>query len=223
MNQIKKSSHQSIPHQSASLEKRHKSEPIEVSCCGLKIQTNTGVYATSLDSELMIETVKISTSENFLEIGCGTGIVSIMVAERAHSGVGVDINELAVENSKYNAQRHDVTNVEFFISDLFENVQGKFDVIICNPPYTRHSISDNIDRMYWDPEDEMKKRFFKEAGHYLKENGRIYFGWANFGDIDVDLPFKLAEKNGYSLVGSRARSVIKYDCDFFVLEFKKDK
>lgn len=220
---IKKGTHQSIPRQSASLDKRHNSEPIEVSCCGLQIRANTGVYATSVDSELMFEAVKISSSEDFLEVGCGTGVVSIGLAKIARSGVAVDINSLAIENSQLNAKRYNVKNVQFFVSNVFENVEDKFDVIVCNPPYTKHDVSDNIDRMYWDPNDEMKRTFFKEAGNYLKENGRIYFGWGNFADIDVDLPFKLAQENGYVLVNMFEKPFIKNVCDVFVLEFKRSK
>jgi tRNA1(Val) A37 N6-methylase TrmN6 len=76
---------------------------------------------------------------------------------------------------------------------------GKIDVVICNPPYTSHNVSDDIDRMYWDPNDEMKKKFFNEVRNYLKDNGRIYFGWANFADIAVELPLRLAQENNLTL------------------------
>lgn len=220
MTKIKASNFQSIPRQSVRLDERHKQEPIDVECCGMQIRANTGVYATSGDSELMVETVKISPTETFLEIGCGTGVISIALSKRASSGIGVDINDLAVENSKFNAERHKVQNVQFYKSNVFENVSGKFDVIVCNPPYTNHDVSDNIDRMYWDPNDEMKRAFFKEVGNYLEENGRIYFGWADFGDIDVDLPLKLAEENDLTLIKTTEKPHGN-KFTFLVFEFKK--
>jgi release factor glutamine methyltransferase len=167
----------------------------------------------------MIETVNMSSTETFLEVGCGTGVVSVSLSKRAKSGIGVDINDLAIENSKFNAQRHNVKNVQFFKSNVFENISGKFDVIICNPPYTKHDIFDNIDRMYWDPDDEMKRKFFKDVNNYLKKNGRIYFGWANFGDIDVDLPLKLAKENGCVLEKITEKNHAN-KFSFLVLEFK---
>lgn len=209
----------SVPRQSARLEERKTGKPYEVECCGMKIIVNPGVYQTSGDSDLMAESVEIGKNESFLEIGCGTGVVSIAVAKRAADGVGVDINDKAIENSKQNAEAQGVKNVEFFKSDVFENVSGKFDVIICNPPYTKHEVKDNIDRMFWDPEDEMKRKFFKEVGAYLKSNGKIYFGWADFADIDIDLPFKLAETNGYKLVNTFSKPH-GGDFTFYVLEFK---
>ncbi len=216
---IKQTDFHSIPRQYTRLEERHNAKPFEVECCRMKIVVNCGVYQTSGDSDLMAESVQIRQEENFLEIGCGAGVVSIAVAKRAKNGLGVDINDKAVENSKQNAEAQNVQNVEFLVSNVFENVDGKFDVIICNPPYTKHEVRDNIDRMFWDPENEMKRRFFKEVGKFLKPNGKIYFGWADFADIDVNLPFKLAEENEYEFVSKFSKSHGK-DFTFYVLEFR---
>lgn len=216
---IKQTDFQSIPRQSVRLEERKTGEPYQVECGGMKITVDLGVYQTSGDSELMAEVVEIAKDHDFLEVGCGTGVVSIAVAKRARHGTGVDINERAVENSKKNAEAHGVINVDFFLSNVFENVKGTFDVIICNPPYTKHEVRDNVDRMFWDPEDEMKRIFFQGVGKYLKPGGRIYFGWADFADIDVDLPFKLAEANGYKLMNTFKKPHGK-DFNFYVLEFR---
>lgn len=185
----------------------------------MKIIVEPGVYQTSGDSDLMAQSVEIKNNEKFLEIGCGTGVVSIAVAKRAAQGIGVDINERAVENSRHNAELQRCTNVDFLVSNVFEEVKGKFDVIICNPPYTKHEVKDTIDRMFWDPEDEMKREFFKKAGAYLNPNGRIYFGWADFADIDTDLPFKLAEANGYKLMNTYSKPHDAFS--FYVFAFKK--
>jgi len=218
LQKIKQSDFHSIPRQSKRLDERHAGILFEVECYGMKITVDPGVYQTSGDSDLMAESVEISKDQNFLEVGCGTGVISISVAKRAKSGVGVDINDKAVENSKKNAKIQGVTNVEFIVSNVFEKVEDKFDVIICNPPYTKHEVRDNIDRMFWDPEDEMKRKFFLGVGKYLKSGGRIYFGWADFADIDVDLPFKLAEQNGYKHINT-FKKPHGDDFNFYVLEF----
>ena len=215
---IKPSNFHSIPHQAKRLDERHEDNSLDVDICGMKIIVEPGVYQTSGDSELMAEVVDIGRDQNFLEIGCGTGVVSISIAKRAASGVGVDINEKAVANARRNAEVQNIKNVEFLVSNVFEKVIRAFDIIICNPPYTKHEAHDNIDRMFWDPEDEMKHTFFKEVGNHLKQGGKIYFGWADFFDIDTDLPFRLAEENGYILVNF-FKKPHKNDFHFYVLEF----
>jgi release factor glutamine methyltransferase len=215
---IMPSSFHSIPRQSKRLDERHSSEAFQVECVGMKITVDCGVYQTSGDSELIAESVIINKDQNFLEVGCGTGVVSIAVAKRARYGIGVDINDRAVENSKKNAKKQGVTNVDFLVSNIFENIKDTFDVVICNPPYTNHEVRDNIDRMFWDPEDEMKQKFFKEISKYLKPNGRIYFGWADFADIDVDLPFRLAKESGYTHINTFKKTHGE-DFNFYVLEF----
>ena len=216
--QIKQSNFNSIPRQAKRLDERHAGDPFEVELMGMKIAVDQGVYQTSGDSELMAESVEINKDQDFLEVGCGTGVISIAVAKRARHGTGLDINERAVENSKKNAKTQGVTNVNFFTSNVFENIEGTFDVIICNPPYTKHQVRDDIDRMFWDPEDEMKRKFFRDVGKYLKSGGRIYFGWADFADIDIDLPFKLAEQNGYKHINT-FKKPHGNDFNFYVLEF----
>lgn len=217
---IKQGNFHSVPRQSKRLEERHANNSLEVDICGMKIFVEPGVYQTSGDSELMVEVVNIEKDQNFLEIGCGTGIVSIAVAKRATNGVGVDISEQAVANAHRNAEAQKVKNLELLVSNVFEKVTEDFDVIICNPPYTKHEVRDNIDRMFWDPEDEMKRTFFKEVGDHLKQGGKIYFGWADFADIDVDLPFTLAEENGYMLVNT-FKKPHKNDFHFYVFEFAR--
>lgn len=217
---INQSNFHSIPRQAKRLDERHADNSLEVDICGMKIVVDPGVYQTSGDSVLMAEVVNIGKEQNFLEIGCGTGAVSISVAKRAAGGIGVDINEKAVANARRNAEEQKAENLEFLISNVFEKVVGDFDVIICNPPYTRYDVKDNIDRMFWDPEDEMKRNFFKEAGNHLKPGGKIYFGWADFADIDIDLPFKLAKENGYVLVDTFKKSH-KSDFHFYVFEFAR--
>ncbi len=217
---IKQSEFHSIPRQSKRLEERHTDNSLEADVCGMKIIVEPGVYQTSGDSELMAEVVEIEKSQNFLEIGCGTGVVSISIAKRANNGVGVDINEKAVANARRNAETQKANNLEFFVSNVFEKVSGMFNIVICNPPYTKHEARDNIDRMFWDPEDEMKQSFFKEVGNHLKSGGKIYFGWADFADIDTDLPFKLAKENGYTIVKT-FKKPHKNDFNFYVLEFAR--
>ncbi len=219
---IHKSNFKSVPGQTKRLDERHGNEYIDVYICGEDIVIHPGVYKTSGDTELMIESVKIKTDQSFLEIGCGSGAVSLAVAKHAQYGVGVDVNTLAVVNAQDNADRCGVKNVQFTVSNVFENVTGVYDVIICNPPYNNHEAKDDIERMFWDPGDEMKHMFFKRAGEFLKDNGHIYFGWADFADIEVNLPLELADMYGYRLVHTYVKKSKNHEFNFYVFEFVKE-
>jgi release factor glutamine methyltransferase len=217
---IKPSDFHAVDTQGKRINERRAAQPIEVELCGLKILVEPGVYQTSGDSELMAESVEIGPDQTFLEIGCGSGVVSLALARRAARGVGVDINERCVANSRRNAKANGAANVEFLASNMFEDVRGTFDVLIFNPPYSRHAARDEVDRMFWDPEDEAKRTFFEKAAEHLNPGGRVYFGWADFADIDVRLPFSLAEANGYRLAHTFTKPH-KDKFTYYVLEFAR--
>lgn len=220
MQNIKPSNFLSVPSQAESLAERHGVEITEKQCGSFKVKIFPGVYRTSIDTELMIGSVKISPNETFLEVGCGSGIISVSLANNCLSGVGVDINEGAVLNSIENARMNGAPHLTFLKSNLFENVSGQFDVIICNPPYTNHPTNDDIEKMFWDEGDKMKRDFFLEVKKYLKPNGRIYFGWANFADIDSELPFRLANNAGFTSLNVFERPSKHNEFSFYVIEFK---
>ncbi|MEZ4295955.1 MAG: class I SAM-dependent methyltransferase [Polyangiaceae bacterium] len=70
-----------------------------------------------------------------LDVGCGTGIQTILLADHCESATGIDINERAVACARLNAAVNGAGNVDFRLSNLFEDVQERFDVIVSNPPY----------------------------------------------------------------------------------------
>jgi SAM-dependent methyltransferase len=70
-----------------------------------------------------------------LEIGSGTGLLTIELAQYCDDTVGVDINPRAVTCGTINQRINNVKNVEFRLSDAFENAPGTFDVVIGNVPF----------------------------------------------------------------------------------------
>ena len=133
--------------------------------------------------------------------------------------MAVDINPYAIRNAKHNARKLSIKNVSFKVSDLFSKVSEKYDIIIFNPPFSNYKPRDLTDRMFWDANNKTKERFFREAKAHLNPDGRIYLAWADFSDLDVDLPFRLANKEGYQIKKIAEKRVdIKR---FFVLEIMR--
>lgn len=216
---LSRGAHSAKPSQQKRLEERKSAAPMPVTVCGVDFIVERGVYGTSVDTELMAETVRLNPQETFLEIGCGSGAVSILLAKKCQRGMGTDINALAVQNARCNAERLGVRNVIFMEGDGFAGITEKFSVLICNPPYNNSPVQDSIDRMFWDPNDELKTSFFQGAASHLLPGGRIYFGWANFADIDVELPLRLAKKHHFQLVNTTERLSHSRKYVFYVFEF----
>lgn len=74
---------------------------------------------------------------NLLDLCTGSGciVTSLLLRNSALKGIGSDISEGALKTARENAKRLSCTEVEFVRSDLFEQISGRFDMIVSNPPY----------------------------------------------------------------------------------------
>ena len=70
-----------------------------------------------------------------LEIGCGAGLISIELAKYAECVAATDINPYAVRAMEINARLNNIFNNNAFISDIYNNVKGKYDLIVADPPF----------------------------------------------------------------------------------------
>ncbi len=70
-----------------------------------------------------------------IDIGTGTGVQALNIAYLCEEVLGVDINQRAIRFAQTNARINNITNTNFFLSNLFEKVTGKFDLLLANPPF----------------------------------------------------------------------------------------
>lgn len=148
------------------------------------IETDENVYEPSDDSYLLIsalEKIVLKKGSNVLEVGCGTGIISISLSSKVASVVACDINSYAVELALKNVKMNKIDNVQVIESDLFSNVSGKFDLIVFNTPYlpqdSEEAVSGEINHA-WDGGADGRKvidRFLSCVSDFLSENGCIVF------------------------------------------------
>lgn len=141
------------------------------------------VYEPAEDS-FLLATYASSLTGSILEIGCGSGIVSLSAAQASakNSVLGVDINTEAVKCAEYNAAANRITNARFLASDLFAALppRSKFDAILFNPPYLPTSREERLkdpseDAAYNGGEDGLKvfQRFIKDAPAHLAAGGKV--------------------------------------------------
>ncbi|MDB9979595.1 peptide chain release factor N(5)-glutamine methyltransferase [Candidatus Pelagibacter sp.] len=105
---------------------------------------NKDVLIPRPDSELIIEQVLKIYSKNvqlqILDIGTGSGciLLSILKERSNFYGTGIDISKKSINVSKFNAKQLNLTNrVKFFHSSVDNFNNGKYDIIISNPPYIK--------------------------------------------------------------------------------------
>ena len=140
---------------------------------GLTLEVPKGVYYPDEDTILLAETIQQLFIKNkaVLEIGCGSGIVSILPAQD-NTVTALDINEDAVKATEENAKANSV-EIKVLKSDIFSDVNDKFDIIIFNAPYLP---PDELDK-YLEKEknnlidDNVIERFLKQLPAHLNNNG----------------------------------------------------
>lgn len=106
---------------------------------GLHLRIAVGVFHPGLFFSthiLLRRLLKESLSgTSVLELGAGSGLISLVAAKRGAEVLATDINPIATENLKFNAAQHHL-QVSVLLSDLFETVPlRRFDYILINPPY----------------------------------------------------------------------------------------
>jgi release factor glutamine methyltransferase len=182
------------------------------------------------DTESLIEACLKYLSDRqhphtFLDVGTGSGCILLsLLGEYPNSrGLGIDISENAIATAQTNAVNLNLDNrTAWTVSNWFDNVNTKFDVIVSNPPYIPSSdiikLSEAV-RLY-DPlkaldggEDGLEAyKYFAEQMHLVMEDGALAFLEIGY-DQGETVP-ELFAKKGYMVIdivkdyGSNPRCVV---------------
>lgn len=167
---------------------RSHKEPYETDVGGLSILVLPGVWSPAYDwsSSFYVENLVDVLGLDFLEIGCGTGVIAVHAARAgARRVVAVDINPEAVRNARLNFERSGVVNGEAFQSDGFDRVTGSYDVVTWNAPYHGARPADMLERGCTDEDYRDIRSFFRNVVVYLKPGGTVVFGFSESGDLPL--------------------------------------
>lgn len=158
---------------------------------GLEFIVSRDVLIPRLDTEILVERLidEINSRNEIvdvLDIGTGSGAIAVTIAKETSARVtAVDVSENALKVAKQNAKINNV-KVNFIHSNLFENVKGKFDIIVSNPPYIE---SAEINKLMPEVKDfepvlaldggktglEFYEKIIEQAGIYLNSHGKLFF------------------------------------------------
>lgn len=147
-------------------------------------------------TEFQYTHIDLHQNDFVLDMGCGSGVLSIALAKMCNHVVAVDVNPNAIKNTKLNCRLFRAENISAVESDLFINVnpKEKFDSIVFNAPFFRINPTDMQSRA-WCYNIELFDNFFVGAKTHLKENGRIYILFSSVG-YSEDI-IKPARENGF--------------------------
>jgi len=110
---------------------------------GLEFEVNESVLIPRQDTETLVETalklLEGRSASAVLDMCTGSGCIIISLARMTElsRAVGADISAEAVKTALRNARKLAPGRADFVISDMFENIDGRYDMIVSNPPYIR--------------------------------------------------------------------------------------
>lgn len=141
---------------------------IVVNICDKKFVFNTdnGVFSKKgLDfgsRTLINELLSFDISGNVLDVGCGYGVLGIILSSFFDINVDmIDVNKRAVHLTEMNIKENGVSGARAFCSSVYENVDKKYDVIVTNPPIRAGK--------------EIVYKILFGARDYLVPGGALYF------------------------------------------------
>lgn len=166
---------------------------------GRRFNISSAVLDPRPETETLVEIALSDTFERVLDLGTGSGCILVtLLAERPEAeGLGVDLSEDACLHASANAVSHDVAERARFIqSDWFEKVEGRFDLIVSNPPYLAASEMQHVQPELRDHEPRLAltdegdglsgyRIIAAQAQGYLSAQGRVLveIGWKQAADV----------------------------------------
>ena len=167
-----------------------------------EIETDDLVYIPSDDTFLLAENLEIKKGQSVLEIGTGSGLVSMYASLLTDDVTATDINYNALELAEKNFKLNNISTIKLEFGDLFEPVKDrKFDVILFNTPYlptdSDDIINDDLNYAFDGGLDGRKviDRFINQVSNHLNEKGIVQIIQSSLSDNDRTLD--MFDRNGF--------------------------
>jgi release factor glutamine methyltransferase len=177
------------------------------------------------DTEVVIEQIlkltKHKNKINILDIGVGSGciLLTILKERKNFYGTGIDISKKTLDICKINAKKLQVeTRTKFYKSDIDKFAQGKYDLIVSNPPYIRRHDLKYLDRDVYKFEPKLAldggldglseiRKVIKKSSVLVKKNGKFVL---EIGFDQKNKVIKLLNDEGF-YINSTLKDLAKND------------
>lgn len=176
---------------------------------GLDFYVDESVLIPRPDTEILVEEViniiKNTGFSRILDICTGSGCIGLSIAKNVDSAkvTITDISDNALEIAKKNMEKLKITNVNIIESDMFEEIEEEFDIIVSNPPYIETEVIDGLsEQVKREPilaldggEDglEFYRELINESHKYLNDDGYLCM---EIGYNQKDSVINLIEESG---------------------------
>ncbi|MBO4337471.1 MAG: peptide chain release factor N(5)-glutamine methyltransferase [Lachnospiraceae bacterium] len=178
------------------IEKREGRMPLQYitntqSFMGLDFYVDEGVLIPRQDTEILVEEVLRESFDGMriLDICSGSGciLLSLLKYSNDTTGIGAELSEKALAVARQNAAGLGLEDrAEFVRSDLFESVEGEFDIIVSNPPYIKTDVIQELMPEVRDHEPVMAldgkdnglyfyEKILENIGRHVLRGTRLYF------------------------------------------------
>lgn len=165
----------------------------------IRISACDGVYSPREDSYMLAESVARYSFGKTLDLGTGTGLQGIVAAMNGCEVTFADIDTKALGCANSNAIANGVDG-EFVLTDLFDNIRGKFNTIIFNPPYLPSKGKRHIALDGGKSGRELIERFLDTFNEHLLERHAVLLVESSFNNYENDvkrLGAKIVAKTHY--------------------------
>jgi release factor glutamine methyltransferase len=153
----------------------------------------------TFSTKILLDFIKNLQLQNktFLELGCGSGIISIYAAKKEAIVTATDINKTALEFLEKSASNNNVA-ITITESNLFEKLVNKtFDYIIINPPYYPKTPASVKDKAWFCGENfEYFEQLFTQLPHFITAKNEVYMILSQ--DCNIQNIKTIAQKNKIS-------------------------
>ncbi|AQQ70393.1 Release factor glutamine methyltransferase [Limihaloglobus sulfuriphilus] len=177
----------------------------------LRINVKPGCLIPRPETEMLvqhsIDLIRSKSITRVLDLCTGSGCIAAAIAHNCPEVelTASDISEKALETARENAENHSLKNITITKSDLFENIEGKFELIVSNPPYIKSSEIQRLDKNVAAHEPlealnggddglDVYRKIIKKLPDYLEKQGMVIF---EIGFDQAEAVTKLLEEQAF--------------------------
>ena len=171
---------------------REKGVPIEP--LNLSVFPHYGVFAPTRHEyvQLLLDAPLPDACEVAYDIGTGTGLLAIILAQRGVKQViATDLNPRALACASDNFTRLELSSIQLQQADLYPNNAPLADLIVCNPPWLPAKPSSPLEYAVYDPNSKMLRGLLQGAKQHLAAHGEL---WLILSDLAEHLQLRTRDE-----------------------------